>query len=79
MFDAKTAIDVCCEARCYNLALTLAKKHSMHSVYVKILIDEEKNYRKALRYMQNKMSVCGFAKAIKEHGKTLMEYCKEPT
>ena len=79
LFDAKTAINVCCEARCYKLALNLAEKHKMHSLYVKIRVDEQKKYLKAIKYMKNCMSISGAAKAIKEHGQVLIKHEKSAT
>ena len=73
LFDPKTAIDVCCSVHCYNLALSLASKHKMHSLYVKIRIEEEKKYLEALQYIENFMSVSGFAKIFKEFGQILMK------
>ena len=73
LFDPKTAIDVCCSVHCYNLALSLASKHKMHSLYVKIRIDEEKKYLEALQYIENFMSISGFAKIFKEFGQILMK------
>ena len=73
LFDPKTAIDVCCSVHCYNLALSLASKHKMHSLYVKIRIEEEKKYLEALQYIDNFMSVSGFAKIFKEFGQILMK------
>lgn len=79
LFDPKTAIQVCCEAKCYDVALSLAQKHSMHSIYVKILIENAGNYKQALFYMKNSMSTSGCAKAFKEHGQTLMKHEKAST
>lgn len=73
LFDPKTAIDVCCSVHCYDLALSLASKHRMHSLYVKIRIEEEKKYLEALQYVENFMSVSGFAKIFKEFGQILMK------
>lgn len=73
LFDPKTAIDVCCSVHCYNLALSLASKHKMHSLYVKIRIEEEKKYLEALQYIESFMSVSGFAKIFKEFGQILMK------
>lgn len=73
LFDPKTAIDVCCGAKCYDLALDLASKHKMHSIYIKILVEEQKNFREALKYMENNMSVSGVAKIFKEYGQIMMK------
>ena len=73
LFDPKTAIDVCCSVHCYNLALSLASKHKMHSLYVKIRIEEEKKYLEALQYIENFMSISGFSKIFKEFGQILMK------
>ena len=79
LFDPKTAINVCCKARCFDLALNLAEKHRMSTEYVKIMIGDEKKYRNALVYMESKMSDATKAKTIKEYGKLLMENCPEDT
>lgn len=73
LFDPKTAIDVCCSVHCYDLALSLASKHKMHTLYVKIRIEEEKKYLEALYYIETSMSISGFAKIFKEFGQILMK------
>jgi vacuolar protein sorting-associated protein 11 len=73
LFDPKTAIDVCCSVNCYGLALSLASKHKMHSLFIKIRIEEEKKYLEALQYIENNMSTSGFAKIFKEFGQILMK------
>lgn len=73
LFDPKTAIDVCCEAKCFELALNLADRFKMYSTYVKIKVEDMKCYKEALEYMREKMSLSGIAKCLKEFGQKLMD------
>jgi hypothetical protein len=50
-FDVATAIRVCRQAGYYKHALALAAKHHIHDLYLKIQMDDHKDYREALQYI----------------------------
>jgi hypothetical protein len=79
LFDAETAINVCVEAKCYDKALSLADKHAMFSLYVKILVEEMHEYDAALRYIREKMSLSGKARVLKEYRQHFMRHSPEVT
>lgn len=79
LFDPKTAIDVCVEAKRYDLALDLARKHRMKTLYVKIKVEQQKDYLEALDYIRTEMSPSGVAKIIKEYGIVLMRQQQSKT
>jgi len=51
-FDVDIAISVCRQAGYFRHALALAEKHKKHDLYLKIQIDDEKDYEKALNYIR---------------------------
>lgn len=48
----ETAIKVCRQAGYYDNALFLAMKHKEHELYLKILVEDMKQYDRALDYIQ---------------------------
>ena len=50
-FDVETAIRVCRQAGYYQHALYLADKHAQHEWYLKIQLEDIKDYQKALHYI----------------------------
>ena len=50
-FDVETAIKVCRSAGYYNHALSLAQKHEQHTWYLKVQLEDIKDYQTALEYM----------------------------
>ena len=50
-FDVETAIKVCRQAGYYKHALFLANRHHLHEWYLKIELDDIKDYGKALEYI----------------------------
>ncbi|KAI8913496.1 hypothetical protein EDD86DRAFT_200662 [Gorgonomyces haynaldii] len=50
-FDVETAIRVCKQAGFYEQSLYLAKRHLQHQWYVKIQIEDLKNYQEAIVYL----------------------------
>ena len=79
LFDAETAINVCVEAKCFDKALSLASKHAMFSLYVKILVEEMHEYNLALQYIREKMSLSGKARVLKEYRQHFMRHSPELT
>jgi len=54
-FDVDVAIKVCRQSSPEN-ALALAEKHSRHSLYIKILLEDRHEYTSALEYIE-KLSI----------------------
>lgn len=50
-FDVETAIRVCRGAGYFKQALHLAEKHKLHNWYLKIQLEDIRDYQKALSYM----------------------------
>lgn len=50
-FDVETAIKVCRQAGYYEHALFLAEKHNIHEWYLKIQLEDIKDYKKAVEYI----------------------------
>jgi hypothetical protein len=50
-FDVETAIRVCRGAGYYKLALSLAETHSLHDWYIRMQVEDVKQYSKALDYI----------------------------
>ncbi len=50
-FDVETAIKVCRQAGYYTHALFLAEKHKQHDWYLRVQLEDIKNYGKALDYI----------------------------
>eukprot|EP01105_Mastigella_eilhardi_P017822 TRINITY_DN4108_c0_g1_i3.p1 TRINITY_DN4108_c0_g1~~TRINITY_DN4108_c0_g1_i3.p1 ORF type:complete len:508 (+),score=152.35 TRINITY_DN4108_c0_g1_i3:1433-2956(+) len=70
-FDVETAIKVCRQAGYYDKALSLSKQFQQHDWYLKIQIEDQKNFKEAVNYIQT----LPFAEAennVKKYGKTLM-------
>lgn len=77
-FDVETAITVCRQANYFNHALELAEKYEQHDWYLKIQLEDVKNYGKALKYMKR----LPFEEAeanIKNYGKTLINNVPDET
>ena len=50
-FDVETAIRVCRGAGYYKQALHLSETHRLHNWYLRIQLEDIRDYRKALSYM----------------------------
>lgn len=78
-FDVETAMKVCRQAGYFKHALFLAEKHKQHDWYLKIQLEDIKDYLKALHYI----ATLEFYEAMdnmKKYGKILMmEVPKEAT
>eukprot|EP00794_Sanderia_malayensis_P012216 gene12216-13473_t len=70
-FDVETAIKVCRQAGYFTHALKLADKFNQHDWYLKIQLEDIKNYKNALKYISNLNFVQAEAN-LKSYGKTLM-------
>lgn len=51
-FDVETAIKVCRQAGYYNHALDLAQREKEHNWYLKILLEDQKKHKQALKYIE---------------------------
>ncbi|XP_050531925.1 vacuolar protein sorting-associated protein 11 homolog [Daktulosphaira vitifoliae] len=70
-FDVDVAIKVCRKSSPEN-ALALAKKHNRHSLYIKILLDDQHDYSAALEYVKN-LSIDESVQIIKQYSNVFME------
>jgi hypothetical protein len=50
-FDVETAIKVCRQAGYHKHALSLAEKHNKHEWYLKIQLEDIRDYQAALTYI----------------------------
>ncbi|KAF8764622.1 Vacuolar protein sorting-associated protein like [Argiope bruennichi] len=77
-FDVETAMKVCRQAGYYSHALYLAEQHNQHDWYLKILLEDLKDYDKALKYI-SKLDFEAAEGNMKTYGKVLMAEVPEQT
>ncbi|XP_036279042.1 vacuolar protein sorting-associated protein 11 homolog isoform X2 [Pipistrellus kuhlii] len=77
-FDVETAIRVLRQAGYYSHALYLAENHAHHEWYLKIQLEDIKNYQEALRYI-GKLPFEQAESNMKRYGKILMHHIPEQT
>ncbi|KAG8192364.1 hypothetical protein JTE90_029095 [Oedothorax gibbosus] len=77
-FDVETAMKVCRQAGYYEHALYLAKHHDQHDWYLKILLEDLKEFDKALKYI-SKLDFEAAEGNMKAYGKVLMTEVPEET
>lgn len=77
-FDVETAMKVCRQAGYYEHALYLAEHHNQHVWYLKILLEDLKDYDKALKYI-SKLEFAAAERNMKSYGKVLMAEVPEQT
>ncbi|CAF1519724.1 unnamed protein product [Rotaria sp. Silwood1] len=70
-FDVDIAIDVCRQANYFDEALALSAKYRRHDKYIKIQIENKKDYDKALTYIQT-LKFDDALQAFRNYGKTLI-------
>ncbi|XP_036179944.1 vacuolar protein sorting-associated protein 11 homolog isoform X1 [Myotis myotis] len=75
-FDVETAIRVLRQAGYYSHALYLAEHHAHHEWYLKIQLEDIKNYQEALRYI-GKLPFEQAESNMKRYGKILMHHIPE--
>lgn len=75
-FDVETAIKVLRQAGYYSHALYLAENHAHHEWYLKIQLEDIKNYQEALRYI-GKLPFEQAESNMKRYGKILMHHIPE--
>ncbi|XP_064597137.1 vacuolar protein sorting-associated protein 11 homolog [Liolophura sinensis] len=77
-FDVETAIKVCRQAGYFKHALFLAEKHNIHEWYLKIQLEDSKDYTKSLEYI-GKLSFLEAESNLKQYGKVLMNEAPDQT
>ncbi|KAK3522019.1 hypothetical protein QTP70_021383 [Hemibagrus guttatus] len=77
-FDVEIAIKVLRQAGYHSHAVFLAEKHSHHEWYLKIQLEDLKNYQEALRYI-GRLPFEQAETNMKHYGKTLMHHVPEST
>ncbi|KAK9766623.1 Vacuolar protein sorting-associated protein 11, variant 2 [Basidiobolus ranarum] len=77
-FDVDTAIRVCRQAGYYEHACYLAEKFEEHDTYLKIQIEDVKDYVKALDYIR-KCNHLEADKQLKKYGRTLLDQVPDET
>jgi hypothetical protein len=71
-FDVDTVIKVLRQSGYHNQALDLSRKHNKHEDYLKIQLEDVKNFTEALSYMKQLDSADSVA-IIKRYGKLMIE------
>ncbi|NWX92577.1 VPS11 protein, partial [Nothoprocta pentlandii] len=77
-FDVETAIKVLRQAGYYSHAVYLAEKHAHHEWYLKIQLEDIKNYQEALGYI-GKLPFEQAESNMKRYGKILMHHVPNET
>ncbi|CAH2319593.1 vacuolar sorting-associated 11 homolog [Pelobates cultripes] len=77
-FDVEIAIKVLRQAGYHSHALYLAEKHAHHEWYLKIQLEDIKNFNEALRYI-GRLPFAQAESNIKCYGKTLMHHVPNET
>ncbi|XP_074158430.1 vacuolar protein sorting-associated protein 11 homolog [Sminthopsis crassicaudata] len=77
-FDVETAIKVLRQAGYYSHALYLAENHAHHEWYLKVQLEDIKNYQEALQYI-GKLPFEQSESNMKRYGKILMHHVPEQT
>ncbi len=78
-FEVETAIKVCRQAGYHEHALDLAKRHNEHTWYLKILLEDMKNFADAMKYIRT-LDFFEAELCLKQYGKSLLaELPKETT
>mgnify|MGYP003565217293 FL=1 len=55
MFDIETAIKVCKDLTHFDEAMKLDEQKNKYELYLKILIENKKDYHKSLEYIRTKV------------------------
>ncbi|KAL6049387.1 Vacuolar protein sorting-associated protein 11 [Balamuthia mandrillaris] len=77
-FEVETAIKVCRQAGYYEHALYLARRHNEHDWYIKILLEDLKDYQNALEYITT-LNFYEAEKNLKNYGKILVSFLPKQT
>ena len=68
LFDIETAIRECRALNYTDLALKLAESRKQNEFYLRILIDDKREYSKAIQYIRNKIQLDDKVRYLKEFG-----------
>ncbi|KAK7475894.1 hypothetical protein BaRGS_00032862, partial [Batillaria attramentaria] len=77
-FDVETAIKVCRQAGYHRHALSLAEKHEKHEWYLKIQLEDIRDYQAALTYIA-RLDFQAAENSMKQYGKVLMAEAPQET
>lgn len=77
-FDLETAIKVCRQAGYFDHALLLARSHGRHEWYLKILLEDSKDYERAIDYIST-LEFKEAEKNMKQYGKAMMNALPQRT
>ena len=77
LFDIETAIKVCRELNHTDLAMKLALQKKQDELYLKILIEDKKDYEKALEHIKNQVELEEKENFVLEFGQELMKHAPE--
>ena len=77
LFDIETAIKVCRELNHTDLAMKLALQKKQDELYLKILIEDKKDYDKALDHIKNAVDLEEKENFVLEFGQELMKHSHE--
>jgi hypothetical protein len=73
LFDIETAIKVCRDLKHTDLALKLAEQKQQHEYFLKILIEDLRDYDKALEHIRSRVELEEKEKYVLEFGQVLMK------
>ncbi|KAL8943914.1 MAG: hypothetical protein Q9211_000798 [Gyalolechia sp. 1 TL-2023] len=77
-FDLETAIAMCRQGGYYDQAVYLSKKHGEHDRVVDILIEDSKNYKEALDYINRSEPAVTYPNLMR-YARVLLEHCPRET
>ncbi|MCJ1311962.1 hypothetical protein MMC25_005636 [Agyrium rufum] len=73
-FDFDTAVTMCRQGGYYEQAVYLAKKHGEHDLVVDILIEDSKDYQRAMNYIWRLEPEIAYPNLMK-YARVLLEHC----
>jgi vacuolar protein sorting-associated protein 11 len=79
LFDIETAIKVCKDLQHYDEAMKLAEQKNKHELYLKILIENKKDYARSLEYIRTKVPLEEKEKYVIEFGQEFMKFVPDKT
>ena len=79
LFDIDTAIKVCKDLKHFEEAIKLAEQKNKHELFLKILIEDKKDYERALDHIKNKVEMEEKEKYLIEFGQEFMKFLPNKT
>lgn len=79
LFDIETAIKVCKDLTHYDEAMKLAEQKNKYELYLKILIENKKDYERALEYIRTRVPLEEKEKYVIEFGQEFMKFLSKKT